>query len=182
MEITAVKDCTARDTFDAPDSFTQKGVKEWLISRGAKGIINHRGVATIIGCSPRVVKDAERAGELTPIDRCTYLLDDVTKWLLAHPRYIAQGLPKWEVDENALGMIRAMLLSTHKLLVRWWDNGDLEDLTHEVVARLLKKRRRDNVSMTTVVNGLCIDIFRELRTRMEKNGKTISLTNLEDEI
>lgn len=183
METTALSACQERDASDAPNLFTIKGVKEWLISRGACAVISLRCVAAIVGCSTRVIKNAERAGELPSVDRCTYLRDDVAEWLLKHPRYIAQEQqPKWELNDETIGLIKALLQSKFAGLIRCWDGGGLDDLVNEIVFRLTKKRRRSSVAISTVIYSVCTETYRDLKRRMERNGQTISLNNLEDEI
>lgn len=180
-EITRLADCQARNFFDAPEAFTKKNVKAWLISKGAKGIITANGVAYIIGIHARTVKDAERAGKITPIDKCTYTLDDVAQWLYENPRHIAQSLPKFEADEETAGMIKAVLLSNFRGLVRAWDGGELDDLVNEVIYRLIQKRRA-TISKTTVVFSICNDIWRELIPRLRFKNQTVSLNDINREI
>ena len=124
-----------RDLSNAPSAFTRKAVKQWLIDHGAKGVISTSAVALIVGVSKRVVKDAERAGKLPAIDKCTYILDAVVDWLVKNPRYMAQGTRYFHVTEGTMALVKQIILNRYKGLLKLWNN-DLDDLTMETCYRL----------------------------------------------
>jgi len=162
--MTVRSECKPRDMFDAPN-FSHRSIIQWLTEKGAKGIINARGVAYIIGCSLRVVKDAERAGFLKPIDKATYQLESVAQWLMKNPRFIAQSQPSWEVDEKMLSDIRNILLARHQTLIAKY-NGDVEELVQEIAFRLSRKRRV-NISASTAIFSVIADLIRKNNRRPE---------------
>lgn len=124
-----------RDLSNAPAAFTPKAVKQWLLEHGAKGVISTAAVALIVGVSKRVVKDAERAGKLPAIDKCTYDLDDVVAWLVANPRYMAQGTRYFQVTEDTVALVKQIIVTRYQGLLKLW-NHDVDDLVNETCYRL----------------------------------------------
>lgn len=168
----------ARDLRDAPDTATKKGVKEWLIRQGAKGIISTNAVAVIIGCSRRVVKDAENAGDIKAIDKCTYDLDSVVEWLWKNPRYIAQERKYYEVTEATYPLVREIIQRNAKTLLRLWNN-DIDDLTSEICYRITRKPMgATKVSERTLAINIINDLWREKQT--QQMVRTVSLDALRE--
>jgi len=169
--MTVKSECKPRDPFDAP-SYSLRSVMEWLIGHGACGIINTRGVAYIVGCSMRVVKDAERRGEIKAIDKCTYKLESVAQWLMKHPRFISQSEPGWEIDEARLSDIRNLLVSKHQALIAMF-HDDAEELVQEVAYRLMNYKKT-RCSFSTAVYSVVAKIARDEKRRIQ----TVSLTTV----
>lgn len=168
----------ARDLRDAPDAATKKSIKEWLIKRGAKGIISTNAVALIIGCSRRVIKDAENDGAFKVLDKCTYDLDSVVDWLMKHPRYIAQEKKYYEVTEGTYPLVRSIIMQHARPLLKVWNN-DIDDLTAEVCYRVSRKPMgATKVSEKTVIINIINDMWREKQTRQMVN--TVSLNALQE--
>lgn len=168
----------ARDLRDAPDAATKKAIKEWLIKRGAKGIISTNAVALIIGCSRRVIKDAENAGEFKILDKCTYSLDSVVDWLMQNPRYIAQEKKYYEVTEATYPLVSSVIKQHARTLLKLWNN-DLEDLTAEICYRISRKPMgATKVSEKTIIINIINDMWREKRTQQMAN--TVSLNALQE--
>lgn len=168
----------ARDLRDAPDAATKKSIKEWLVKRGAKGIISTNAVALIIGCSRRVIKDAENAGAFKILDKCTYDLDSVVDWLMKNPRYIAQEKKFYEVTEATYKNVKDILLRNSKTLIRLWNN-DVDDLTAEVCYRISKKPMgATRVSEKTVIINVINNLWHEKQTQQMVN--TVSLNALQE--
>jgi hypothetical protein len=173
-----IKTEVARDLRDAPDAATKKSIKEWLIKRGAKGIISTNAVALIIGCSRRVIKDAENEGAFKILDKCTYDLDSVVDWLMKHPRYIAQEKKYYEVTEGTYPLVRSIIMQHAKPLLKVWNN-DIEDLTAEICYRVSRKPMgATKVSEKTVIINIINDLWREKRTQQMVN--TVSLNALQE--
>ena len=124
-----------RDLSNAPVSYTHKAVKQWLVEHGAMGVLSVSAVSLIIGISKRTVKDAERAGKLKAIDKCTYTLDAVVEWLVQNPRYIAQDTRYFKVTEETLNHVNAIILSRYQGLLKLWNN-DVDDLAQETCYKL----------------------------------------------
>lgn len=124
-----------RDLSNAPSAFTHKAVKQWLLDHGAKGVISTAAVALIVGVSKRVVKDAERAGKLPNIDKCTYDLNAVVDWLVANPRYMAQGTRYFQVTEDTIALVKQIILNRYQGLLKLWYD-DIDDLAAETCYRL----------------------------------------------
>lgn len=171
-QVTNIKECTPRNYFDAP-AFSHRAVMKWLTDRGAKGIINTRGVAYIVGCSMRTVKDAERRGDLgKPIDKCTYELEHVARWLMNNPRFIAQDRPNWTVDEKMLSDIRNILLAKHQTLIARFNN-DVEELVQEIAYRLMRTKKT-NVSASSAIYSIIGQIIRDENKRVQ----TVSIATI----
>lgn len=124
-----------RDLSNAPNAFTHKAVKQWLIEHGAKGVMSATAISLIIGVSKRTIKDAERAGKLPAIDKCTYEVDTVVDWLIDNPRYIAQGTRYYQVTEETFAVVKNIIQQRYKTLLKYFHN-DIDDLTTEVCYRL----------------------------------------------
>jgi hypothetical protein len=124
-----------RDLSNAPISYTHKAVKQWMIDHGAMGVLSVSAVSLIVGVSKRTVKDAERAGKLKTIDKCTYSLDAVVEWLVQNPRYIAQDTRYFKVTEETLNHVKAIILTRYQGLLKLW-NDDVDDLAQETCYRL----------------------------------------------
>ena len=169
---TNIQECTPRNYFDAP-AFSHRAVMKWLTDRGAKGIISTRGVAYIVGCSLRTVKDAERRGDLPPIDKCTYQLESVARWLMKNPRFISQDRPNWTVDEKAMEDIRNIVVSRHQNLIQKFNN-DVDELVQEIACRLLKKKKNEKCSFSTAVYDVIGHIKRENLHRVQ----TVSIATI----
>ena len=163
----------ARDLSDAPVAATKKAIKEWLIEKGARGIISTNALAVIIGCSRRVIKDAENANQFKILDKCTYDLDSVVDWLMKNPRYVAQQKKYYEVTEVTYQNVKEILLRNSKTLIRLW-NDDVDDLTAEVCYRISKKTMgATRVSEKTVIINVINSLWREKQT--QQMAKTVSL-------
>ena len=121
---------------DAPASTSAKAVKEWLMSKGACGIITTNAVAAILGISQRVVKDAERAGKIKAIDKCTYNIDSIVEWLRANPRFMAQSSAvRYEVTPETVTEVKTILKRQYPRLLALYFN-DVEDCAHDVILKL----------------------------------------------
>lgn len=160
---------------DAPIAATKTAVKQWLIERGAKGIISTNAVASILGVSRRVVKNAENENQFTILDKCTYTLDSVAEWLLKHPRYIAQDIKGFEVTEELYPKVKQILLATSPTLVRLW-NGDVDDLTHEVCFQIAKNSKTSQCSENTIIRRAINNIWHRKST--QQMTQTSSIENL----
>jgi len=171
MEKTNIQECTPRNVSEAP-GFSYRSVMQWLAERGAKGIINTRCVAYIVGCSLRTVKNAERNGEIKAIDKCTYELDSVARWLMKHPRFLAQDRPSWNIDEKAMADIRNIVVSKHQTLIQMFNN-DVDELVQEIACRLLKKKK-GKCSFSTAVYSVIGYIKRENLHRI----KTVPISTI----
>jgi hypothetical protein len=167
-----------RDLRDAPDTATKKGIKEWLVSKGAAGIISTNAVAQIIGCSRRVIKNAENDGAFKILDKCTYDLDSVVEWLWKHPRYIAQNKKYYEVTESTYKVVRAIVLQNARPLLKLWNN-DTDDLVAEICYRIGRKTiGATKVSDRTLAINIINDLWREKQTQQMLN--TVSLDALRE--
>lgn len=133
----------------APQTSTLKGVKDWLIARGACGIMSNTVVADIVGVSKRTVYNATRDGKLPTIDKCTYAIDDVAKWLFANQRYISQA-GAVAINEELYSHVKAMLLRFGQPLIKLYNN-DVQELVSEIAFRLSKRRITSAVSLSTVI-------------------------------
>lgn len=160
---------------DAPIAATKSAVKQWLMERGAKGIIATNAVASILGVSRRVIKNAENDGEFDVLDKCTYTLDSVAEWLLKHPRYMAQDIKEFEVTEDLYPKVKKILLATSPTLVRLW-NGDVDDLTHEVCCQIAKNSKSSQCSENTIIRRAINNIWHRKST--QQLTQTVSLETL----
>ncbi len=161
---------TKRAITDAPDSFTKKGAIDWLTAKGAKGIITAHAVATILGVGYRVVKDAERAGYIPAIDKCTYRLDDVAEWLLQNPRFMAQSHAKYAVTDETAKTARIIILKSWRALLKYWE---LDDLIAEVCYRIIQQKKTSECSESLIITRVLAKIWREMKAR--HINKTVSL-------
>lgn len=139
-----------RNFADAPSASTQKSIREWLLERGAKGIISTTAVAEIVGVSERTVKNAENSGELSVVDKRTYTLDSVVEWLMKNQRYVAQDTGRFELTPEVYDHVRKMLHKFAQPLIRLYNN-DVEELVSEICCRLTKRRLTNDVSLSTVI-------------------------------
>ena len=161
---------------DAPIAPTKTAVKDWLIARGAKGVISTNAVASIIGVTRRVVKNAENDGEFEVLDKCTYSLDSVAAWLLRHPRYMAQDVKKFELTEELYPKVRKVLLATSPTLISLW-HGDVEDLTHEVCLQIAKMGNSSGLcSENTVIRRAINNVWHRKST--QQLTQTVSMETL----
>lgn len=161
-----------REEFDAPEARSVKAIKEWMIARGAKGIIGHSAVAKIVGITKRTVKNAEYAGALAPIDRNTYTLDAVASWLYANPRLLAQSIPRYQLTEETPGRVREVLQKTAPRLLELFNN-DIEELTMEICCRLSKRKPRGEVTELTLIYEEIRNLYKSKSVRQMANTVSI---------
>ena len=161
-----------RELTDAPMAATAKSVREWLLERGAKGILSTSAVANVVGCSKRTVKNAENSGELPSIDKCTYELDSVVQWLLKHPRYMAQGENRFQLTEATYQNVREILLKTSPTLIKLWNN-DVDDLVSEVCYQMSRTRVSGSCSEKTIIHHAINNLWHKKSTR--QMVQTVSL-------
>ena len=164
-----------RDLSDAPSAPTKAAIKEWLIAKGAKGIISTAAVALIVGVSKRVVKDAERSGELPTIDARTYHIDAVAAWLLKHPRYVAQGTGKYQITEDTYNHAMAILKKDYQTLIALWNN-DVNDLAQEVCYRLARTVVTSECSEDLLIRRVANNIWHS--KDVQQRTMTVSLDAL----
>lgn len=124
-----------RDLSNAPNAFTHKSVKQWLVDHGAMGVLSISAISLIVGVSKRTIKDAERAGKLKNIDKCTYELDAVVDWLVKNPRHMAQGTRYFKVTEETLENVKKIIRNRFQGLLQFWNN-DIDDLALETCYKL----------------------------------------------
>lgn len=79
---------TERQT-TSPEALTVKAVIDWLLANGATHIIKAKELANILQCSERSISNAVREKKLIAVDKKTFLLCDVARWLISEPRRIA---------------------------------------------------------------------------------------------
>ena len=160
---------------DAPITATKAAVKQWLIDKGAKGIISTNAVASLLGISRRVVKNAENDNAFVVLDKCTYSLDSVAEWLLKHPRYMVQKVSGIELTEDLYGKVKKIILQTSPTLLKLWNN-DLDDLTHEVCCQIAKNSKSSSCSETTIIRRAINNIWHRKST--QQMTQTVSIETL----
>lgn len=162
-----------RNVADAPESLTKAGVTAWLIKNGAMGIMSAAAVANIVGCSKRVVKNAEKDKKLHAVSLGVYLREDVAIWLISNPKYLAQGVPHWEITFELMEHVKRELLARYKYFVKVYPD-ELDDLVSEVCLIIAKKKKLTTVQESTVINSAIIDLWRKFSVAQGKKIKTIS--------
>lgn len=162
-----------RNVADAPESLTKTGVKDWLVKNGAAGIISAAAAANIVGCSKRIIKNAEKDKQLKSVSPGVYLIDDLCCWLISKPKYLAQGVPRWEITLELREHVKRELLARFNFFVRNYKDG-LEDLISEVCLIIAKKKKLKTVQESTVINSAIIDLWRKYNVANKNQIKTIS--------
>lgn len=119
----------------APVAPNVKAIKEWLITKGAAGIMKLDVVCDILGISKRVIQDAVRSGKIHPLEKSTYSLDEIANFLMSNPRYIAQKKTKFALTEEIYPEIQSILKQKYPTLVKLF-NDDMEELTSIIACRL----------------------------------------------
>lgn len=160
---------------DAPNATTKAAVKQWLIERGAAGIISTNAVATLLGISRRVVKNAENDNAFEVLDKCTYSLDSVAEWLLKHPRYMVQKVKGIELTEELYEKVKKVIQQTSPTLLKLW-NDDLNDLAHEVCYQISKNSKGALCSETTIIRRAINNIWHRKST--QQLTQTVSMETL----
>lgn len=155
---------TTRDLTDAPAIFSKNGIREWLTERGAKGLMSASAIATIIGVTPRVIKNAEARGDLSIVDKSTYPIESVIEWLYANPRYIRQNVRYWQVTEETYPRVKEILQRQYKRMIELWNN-DVDELTAEVCYRMGRMPMSSPVKETTVIFRTINNLWHEKQTR-----------------
>ena len=164
-----------RNLSDAPAAATLKAIKEWLIAHGAKGIMSTAAVSLIVGVSKRVVKDAERSGELPAIDIRTYNIDSVAAWLAKHPRYVEQGTGRYQITEDTYDHAMAILKKDYQTLIAIWNN-DVQDLAQEVCYRLARTVVTSECSENLLIRRVANNIWHS--KDVQQRTMTVSLDAL----
>ncbi len=129
--------------------------------------MNVSSVATIVGCSERVVKEAERGGKLKKLKSSTYEIDSVVSWLINNPRYIAQ-YACWEITEDLYILIQAIVKSNFKQMVNL-NNNDAEEIVHMVVVVLAKKPKRPYTTPGQAITQILKDMWAKMKVRQIAN-------------
>lgn len=172
------EDVTPRELTDAPAVFSKDGIRDWLTERGARSIMSASAVATIIGVTARVIKNAESRQELSSIDKSTYPIESVVQWLYANPRYIRQNVRYWQVTEDTYPKVREILQRNYRRMIELWNN-DVDELTAEVCYRMTKMPMSSPVKETTVIFRTINNLWHEKNTQTIARG--ISLNQLQEE-
>jgi hypothetical protein len=119
----------------APAAVNVKAIKEWLITQGAAGIMKLDAICDILGISKRVIQDAVRNGEIHPLEKSTFSLDEVANFLMVKPRYMAQKKTKFTLTEEIYPEIQNILKQKYPTLIKLW-NDDMEELVSIIAHRL----------------------------------------------
>lgn len=166
-----------RDLTDAPAVFSKAGIRDWLLERGAKGLMSASAIAAIIGVTPRVIKNAEARKDLSVVDKSTYPIESVIEWLYANPRYIRQNVRYWQVTEETYPKVKQILLHQYKRMIELWNN-DVDELTAEVCYRMGRMPMSSPVKETTVIFRTINNLWHEKQTRTI--AKCVSLDQMNE--
>lgn len=168
---------TKRNVVDAPESLTKTSIKAWLIKNGAAGVMSAAAVANIVGCSKRVVKNAEKDKKIQAVSPGVFVIDDVCSWLINNPKYLAQGVPRWEITFELMEHVKRELLARHRIFVSTYPD-ELQDLVSEVCLLIAKKKKVNTVKESTVINSAIIDLWRKYN--VTKKSQLKKMDSIED--
>lgn len=164
MDDETTSNVTPRVLRDAPKAFTPKAIREFLEARGACGIIDSFALATLLGTiSQRSIRNATNAGKLKAMNPDSppyvYTIEEVIKFLMEHPRYIAQQREMWEVTEDTSLLIKKIIHKSWPTLLKCIGE---EDLVAETQFRMMKTPKTE-CSEGKVIVGILGKIYREYK-------------------